>query len=45
LQTILPGLALNPDPPDLCLLSSYDYRQEPPAPSWETCILISLRAL
>jgi hypothetical protein len=28
----LPGLALNSDPPDLCLLSSWDYRDEPPAP-------------
>jgi hypothetical protein len=24
----LPGLASNGDPPDLCLLSSLDYRQE-----------------
>jgi hypothetical protein len=24
------GLALNCDPPDLCLLSSWDYRREPP---------------
>jgi hypothetical protein len=30
---LLPGLALNVHPPDLCLLSSYDYRLEPPAPS------------
>jgi hypothetical protein len=30
LQT-LPGLASNHDPPDLCLLSSQDYRHEPPA--------------
>jgi hypothetical protein len=22
---------VNPDPPDLCLLNSYDYRREPPA--------------
>jgi hypothetical protein len=25
----LPGLALNRDPPDVCLLSSWDYRHEP----------------
>jgi hypothetical protein len=31
--TILPGLALNCHPPDLCLLSSKDYRHEPPVPS------------
>jgi hypothetical protein len=28
----LPGLALNCDPPDLCFLSSYDYRHKPPVP-------------
>jgi hypothetical protein len=33
LKNYLPGLALNLDPPDLCLLSSWDYRREPPAPS------------
>jgi hypothetical protein len=27
-----PRLALNLNPPDLCLLSSYVYRREPPAP-------------
>jgi hypothetical protein len=31
--TICPGLALNHDPPDICFLSSYNYRGEPPAPS------------
>jgi hypothetical protein len=30
----LPRLALNLDPPDLCLLSSWDYRREPPASSF-----------
>jgi hypothetical protein len=29
----LPTLALNLDPLDLCLLSSWDYRREPPVPS------------
>jgi hypothetical protein len=29
LENGLLGLALNPDPPDLCLLSSWDYRREP----------------
>jgi hypothetical protein len=28
----LPGLALNLNSPDLCFLSSWDYRCEPPAP-------------
>jgi hypothetical protein len=39
----LPGLALNCDPPDLCLLSSQDYRCEPlvPGPS----LLLNLRIL
>jgi hypothetical protein len=31
----LPGLALNSDPPDFCLLSSSDYRHEPPV--FSTC--------
>jgi hypothetical protein len=30
----LSGLALNRDPPDLCLLSSWDYRREPLAPGY-----------
>jgi hypothetical protein len=29
----LPGLASNHDPPDLSLLSSWDYRREPQVPS------------
>jgi hypothetical protein len=32
--TIYPGLALNCDPFDLCLLRSYDYRCEPLAPGY-----------
>jgi hypothetical protein len=28
-----PGLTLNCDPPDLNLLSGWDYRREPPVPS------------
>jgi hypothetical protein len=28
-RSICPGLALNHDFPDLCLLSNYDYRHEP----------------
>jgi hypothetical protein len=39
----LPGLASNHDPPDFCLLSSWDYRCEPLAPglalnSWSSCL-------
>jgi hypothetical protein len=33
-QNYLPRLASNCDPPDLCLLSSWDYRSEPPMPGW-----------
>jgi hypothetical protein len=32
LRTICTGLALNGHPPALCLLSSQDYRREPPEP-------------
>jgi hypothetical protein len=32
LMNNLPGLALNPDPPNFSLPSSWDYRREPPAP-------------
>jgi hypothetical protein len=32
-MTYSPGLALNLNPPDLCILSSQDYRREPPMPS------------
>jgi hypothetical protein len=31
-RTIFPLLVSSHDPPDLCLLSSYDYTCEPPAP-------------
>jgi hypothetical protein len=31
-RTVCPGLASNQDPPDLCLLRSWDYRCEPPVP-------------
>jgi hypothetical protein len=35
----LPGLALNCNAPDLCLLSSYGYRREPPAPGFKVIVL------
>jgi hypothetical protein len=35
-RTVCPGLALNLNPPDLCLLSSWDYRCETPAPDLPT---------
>jgi hypothetical protein len=31
-MSYLPKLALNHNPPDLCLLSSWDYRRDPPVP-------------
>jgi hypothetical protein len=34
LWNYFPGLASNWDPPDLCLLSSYDYRHEPSMPGF-----------
>jgi hypothetical protein len=33
-QTYLPRLTSNCNPPDLYLLSSLDYRHEPPVPGW-----------
>jgi hypothetical protein len=38
----LPGLALNCNPPDLCLLSSWDYSHEPPAPFQFFCFEVVL---
>jgi hypothetical protein len=38
----LPGLASYCDPPDLCLLSSWDYRSEPPAPGSKFILLLGL---
>jgi hypothetical protein len=35
-------LALNHDPPDLCLLSSYDYRHEPLVPSLKVLLEFTL---
>jgi hypothetical protein len=35
-QSICPGLALTYHLPDLCLLSSWNYRREPPAPGHST---------
>jgi hypothetical protein len=40
----LPKVALNHDPPDLCLLSSWDYRREPLVPYFlnkQSCSRIS----
>jgi hypothetical protein len=34
LENFLPGLASNGNPPDLCVLGSWDYRYEPLAPGW-----------
>jgi hypothetical protein len=33
IENYLPELASNRDPPDFCLLSSWDYRHEPLVPS------------
>jgi hypothetical protein len=41
----LPGLSLNRDPPDLCLMSSKDYRREPPALGLSDGVLIVVGAL
>jgi hypothetical protein len=41
-QTICPGLALNCDPPDLCFLSSWDYKREPLAPTHSHFLIINL---
>jgi hypothetical protein len=35
----LPSLALNLDPPDFSLLSSWDYRCEPPVPGLDVTLL------
>jgi hypothetical protein len=40
LTNYLPRLALNHDPPDLCLLSSWDDRRAPLAPSRPRLFLI-----
>jgi hypothetical protein len=46
LSNYLPRLALNRDPPDLCLLSSWDYRREPPAPGMTlNFVLVFLNAI
>jgi hypothetical protein len=39
LMNYLPGLALNHDPPDLCLLSIWDCRREPSGPGF-CCIFM-----
>jgi hypothetical protein len=38
----LPGLASNHSPPDLCLLSSWDYRGEPLVPGLEISFLTGI---
>jgi hypothetical protein len=40
LVNYLPGLALNHDPPDLCVLSSWDYRREPLQPASVTVLMV-----
>jgi hypothetical protein len=37
------GLTLNFNPPNLCLLSSHDYRREPLALSWSVSLLFTSR--
>jgi hypothetical protein len=45
LRTVCPGLALNCDPLDLCLLSSWDYRREPLVPGFIIITIIRDRYL
>jgi hypothetical protein len=39
LTNYLPRLALNHDPPDLCILSRQDYRLESPVPGLEIALI------
>jgi hypothetical protein len=41
----LPGLALNHAPPDLCILSSWDYRREPLCPAGLVIFLMTAGAV
>jgi hypothetical protein len=41
-MSYLPRLASNGDPPDLCLLSSWDYRREPQCPTLPCSIFLLL---
>jgi hypothetical protein len=36
-----PGLALNCDPPDLCLLSSWDYRRDHQCPASDSILMLN----